>query len=147
MKFAVRIRSKHIDYEINLTSVDDNITEKYSASSYMRNLNYGGKTYYAYDEDDLYDGRTAVLAFTGSMKATCANNIKRDIQLANFLTDDAVIELHQGELVGTSNKYRTHERIVIAAEKPPEVTGIPSIAHAQMKLRLKKKQEIIYPVV
>ena len=138
-KFAVRIRSKHIDYEINLTSVDDSITEKYSASSYMRNLNYGGKTYYAYDEDDLYDGRTAVLAFTGSMKATCANNIKRDIQLANFLTDDAVIELHQGELVGTSNKYRTHERIVIAAEKPPEVTGIPSIAHAQMKLRLKKE--------
>ena len=40
--FAVRIRSKHIDYEINLTSNDNKFTEKYSASSYMRNLNYGG---------------------------------------------------------------------------------------------------------
>ena len=50
----------------------------------MRNLNYGGNTYYARDENDLYDQRTAVLAFTGSLKATCANDIKRDIQLANF---------------------------------------------------------------
>ena len=134
--FAVRIRSKHIDYEINLTSNDNKFTEKYSASSYMRNLNYGGKTYYARDEDDLHDQRTAVLAFTGSLKATCANDVKRDIQLANFLTNDDIIELHQGELVGTSNKHRTHERILISAEKPPEITGIPSISHAQMKLKL-----------
>ena len=138
-KFAVRIRSKHIDYEINLTSVDENITEKYSASSYMRNLNYGGKTYYAFDEEDLHDGRDAVLAFTGSMKATCANNIKRDIQLANFVTNDEIIELHQGELVGTNKKYRTHDKIIISATKPPEITGIPSISHTQMRLRLTKE--------
>ena len=137
-KFAVRIRSKHIDYELNLTSNDNKFTEKYSASSYMRNLNYGGNTYYAKDENDLHDQRSAVLAFTGSLKATCANDIKRDIQLANFLTDDDIILLHQGELVGTSNKQRTHERILISAEKPPEITGIPSISHAQMKLKLTK---------
>ena len=137
-KFAVRIRSKHIDYEINMTSKDEKITEKYSASSFMRNLNYGGNTYYARDEDDLHNGRLAVLAFTGSMKATCANDIKRDIQLAQFTTDDDIIELHQGELVGTDNEYRTHERIIIRAEKPPEITGIPKIQHSQMKLRLTK---------
>ena len=138
-KFAVRIRSKHIDYEINMTSKDEKITEKYSASSFMRNLNYGGNTYYARDEDDLHDGRDAVLAFTGSMKATCANGVKRDIQLADFTTDNDIIELHQGELVGTDNEYRTHERIIIRAEKPPEITGIPKIQHSQMKLRLTKK--------
>ena len=138
-KFAVRIRSKHIDYEINMTSKDEKITEKYSASSYMRNLNYGGNTYYARDEDDLHNQRDAVLAFTGSMKATCANNVKRDIQLPIFTTDDEIIELHQGELVGTDDEYRTHEAIIIRAEKPPEVTGIPSIQHSQMKLRLTRK--------
>ena len=57
-----------------MTSKDETITEKYSASSYMRNLNYGGNTYYARDEDDLHDQRDAVLAFTGSLKATCAND-------------------------------------------------------------------------
>ena len=138
-KFAVRIRSKHIDYEINLTTAGEDITEKYSASSYMRNLNYGGNTYYAFDEDDLHDGREDVLAFTGSLKATCSNNIKRDIQLANFVTNNKIIELHQGELVGTANKYRTHDKIIISATKPPEITGIPSIAHGQMKLRLTKE--------
>ena len=50
----------------------------------MRNLNFGGKTYYAYDEEDLNEDRTAVLEFTGSMQVTCANDIKRDIQLAKF---------------------------------------------------------------
>ena len=122
-----------------MTSKDEKITEKYSASSFMRNLNYGGNTYYARDEDDLHDGRDAVLAFTGSMKATCANDVKRDIQLAEFTTDNDIIELHQGELVGTDNEYRTHERIIIRAEKPPEITGIPKIQHSQMKLRLTKK--------
>ena len=32
----------------------------------------------------IFVKRVAVLAFTGSMKATCANDIKRDIQLAQF---------------------------------------------------------------
>ena len=34
---------------------------------------------------------TAVLAFTGSLKAQCSNNITRDIQLSNFLTNDDII--------------------------------------------------------
>ena len=41
-------------------------------------------------------------------------------------------------MVGTDNEYRTHDRIIIRAEKPPEITGIPKIQHSQMKLRLTK---------
>ena len=66
----------------------------------------------------IYMIKEVQFLLTGSLKATCANDIKRDIQLANFLTDDDIILLHQGELVGTSNKQRTHERILISAEKP-----------------------------
>ena len=71
------MRSKHIDFEIQLQSKDEKITETYTASAYVKNLNFGGKTYYAYDEEDLNEDRTAVLEFTGSMQVTCANDIKR----------------------------------------------------------------------
>ena len=101
MNLGIRIRSKHIDFEIQLRSKDEKVTETYTASAYMRNLNFGGKTFYAYDEEDLHENRTAVLPFTGSLKVQCANNIKRDIQLANFVTNDDIIVLHQGEKVGT----------------------------------------------
>ena len=63
----------------------------------MRNLNFGGKTYYVYDEEDLHENRTAVIPFTGSLKVQCANNLTRDIQLANFVTDDDMIIFIKGK--------------------------------------------------
>ena len=133
---GIRLRSKHIDFEIQLEAKDGKVNETYSASAYMRNLNFGGSTYYVYNEEDLHENRTAVIPFTGSLKAQCANNLTRDIQLANFVTDDDIIILHQGEKVGTSALNRTHDEIRFATEKPPEITGIPSISHDQMRLKL-----------
>ncbi|AFS47591.1 hypothetical protein HIMB5_00008390 [alpha proteobacterium HIMB5] len=133
---GIRLRSKHIDFEIQLQSIDGKITETYSASAYMRNLNFGGTTYYVYNEEDLHENRTAVIPFTGSLKVQCANNITRDIQLANFVTDDDIIILHQGEKVGTSDLNRTHEEIRFASEKPPEITGLPTVGHSEMRLKL-----------
>ena len=135
-ELGIRIRSKHIDFEIALQSEDEKVTERYTASSYMRNLNFGGKTYYVYDEEDLHENRTPVIPFTGSLKVQCANNITRDIQLANFVTDDDMIILHQGELVGTTSLTRTHEEIRFSAEKPPEITGVPRVNHDEMRLKL-----------
>ena len=134
--FGIRLRSKHIDFEIQLQSKDEKITETYTASAYMRNLNFGGKTYYAYDEEDLNEDRTAVLEFTGSMQVTCANDIKRDIQLSSFVTDDEVIVLHQGEKVGTSDIDRTHNELRFEAEKPPVINGLPGVSHSDMRLKL-----------
>ena len=134
--FAVRLRSKHIDFEVQLKSKDEKVIETYSASSYMRNLNFGGTTYYAYNEEDLHENRTPVIPFTGSLKVQCANNITRDIQLANFVTDDNIIILHQGEKVGTMDLNRTHPEINFATEKPPEITGLPTIGHSDMRLKL-----------
>ena len=85
---GIRLRSKHIDFEVELQSKDEKVTEIYTASAYMRNLNFGGKTYYVTDEKDLHENRTAVIEFTGSLQVQCANNIKRDIQLPSFVTDD-----------------------------------------------------------
>ena len=133
---GIRLRSKHIDFEIQLRSKDEKVTETYTASAYMRNLNFGGKTFYAYDEEDLHENRTAVLGFTGSLQVTCSNNIKRDIQLANFVTNDDIIVLHQGEKIGTSSIDRTHNEIRFETEKPPEITGIPGIGHSSMRLKL-----------
>ncbi|NBV73206.1 hypothetical protein EBR61_02940, partial [bacterium] len=62
-ELGIRIRSKHIDFEIALQSEDEKVTERYTASSYMRNLNFGGKTYYVYDEEDLHENRTPVIPF------------------------------------------------------------------------------------
>ena len=40
---GIRLRSKHIDFEIQLQSNrSKKLTETYSASAYMRNLNFGG---------------------------------------------------------------------------------------------------------
>ena len=133
---GIRLRSKHIDFEVQLQSKDEKVTETYTASAYMRNLNFGGKTYYVTDEKDLHENRTAVIEFTGSLQVQCANNIERDIQLASFVTDDAMIVLHQGERVGTSSIQRTHEAIRFRAEKPPAITGLPSISHDNMRLKL-----------
>ena len=133
---GIRLRSKHIDFEVQLQSKDKKVTETYTASAYMRNLNFGGKTYYVYDEEDLHENRDGVIPFTGSLKVQCANNLTRDIQLANFVTDDAMIILHQGEKVGTSDLNRTHEEIRFATEKPPAITGIPSVSHGEMRLKL-----------
>ena len=133
---GIRLRSKHIDFEVELQSKDEKVTEKYTASAYMRNLNFGGKTYYVTDEKDLHENRTAVIEFTGSLQVQCANNIKRDIQLASFVTDDSMIILHQGERVGTSSIQRTHEVIRFRSEKPPAITGLPSISHDNMRLKL-----------
>ena len=134
--FGIRLRSKHIDFEIQLQSKDEKVTETYSASSYMRNLNFGGTTYYAYNEEDLHENRTPVIPFTGSLKVQCTNNITRDIQLANFVTADDIIILHQGEKVGTSDLNRTHDEIRFASEKPPEITGLPTVGHSEMRLKL-----------
>ena len=142
---GIRIRSKHIDFEIQLESKDGKVSETYSASAYMRNLNYGGKTYYAYDEEDLHDGRDDVIPFTGSLIVQCANNITRDIQLANFVTDNDMIVLHQGEKVGTTSLNRTHEEIRFETEKPPVITGIPSISHDDMRLKLEKLTSSVLP--
>jgi len=135
-EIGIRIRSKHIDFEITLVSKDEKVTEKYTASVYMRNLNFGGKTYYVYDEEDLHENRTAVIPFTGSLKVQCANNLTRDIQLANFTTSDDIIILHQGETVGGTSLTRTHDAIVFNSEKPPAITGIPSVSHDEMRLKL-----------
>ena len=65
------------------------------------------------------------------------NQIKtRDIQLSNFVTNDDVIILHQGEKVGTTALNRTYDDIIFRSEKPPEVTGIPDITHSEMRLKL-----------
>ena len=133
---GIRIRSKHIDFEIQLEAIDGKVLETYSASAYMRNLNFGGKTYYVYDEEDLHENRTAVIPFTGSLKVQCANNLTRDIQLSNFLNDENLIILHQGETVGTTSLTRTYDAITFDTEKPPAITGIPSISHSEMRLKL-----------
>ena len=133
---GIRLRSKHIDFEIQLQSSDEKVTETYSASAYMRNLNYGGKTYYVFNEEDLHENRTAVIPFTGSLKVQCANNLTRDIQLANFVTDDDLIVLHQGEKVGSMDLNRTHDDLLFETEKPPAITGIPSVSHDEMRLKL-----------
>ena len=133
---GIRLRSKHIDFEIQLQSKDGKVSETYSASAYMRNLNFGGTTYYVYNEEDLHENRTPVIPFTGSLKVQCANNLTRDIQLANFVTDDDIIILHQGEKVGTSDLNRTFEEIRFSSEKPPAITGIPSVSHDEMRLKL-----------
>ena len=102
----------------------------------MRNLNYGGKTYYVFNEEDLHENRTAVIPFTGSLKVQCANNLTRDIQLANFVTGDDLIVLHQGEKVGSMDLNRTHDDLLFETEKPPAITGIPSVSHDEMRLKL-----------
>ncbi|WP_075506355.1 PilW family protein [Candidatus Pelagibacter communis] len=135
-EFKIRLRSKHIDFEVELESVDEKVSETYTASAYMRNLNFGGSTFYVYDEEDLHENRTPVIQFTGSLKAQCANNLTRDIQLSNFVTNDDVIILHQGEKVGTTALNRTYDDIIFRSEKPPEVTGIPDITHSEMRLKL-----------
>ena len=112
-EIGIRIRSKHIDFEILLVSKDEKVTEKYTASAYMRNLNFGGKTYYVYDEEDLHENRTAVIPFTGSLKVQCANNLTRDIQLSNFVTNDDIIYSHQGEKVGQQVLNRTHDELFL----------------------------------
>ena len=132
--FGIRLRSKHVDYEIRMQTPDGTITETFTASAFMRNLNFGGKTYYAYDEDDLHESRVAVLPFTGSMQATCPNDIKLDIQLASFTTNDDIIILHQGETVG-DELQDTFPTIRIVSEKPPEITGIPSLSHDDMRIK------------
>jgi len=135
--FGIRLRSKHIDYEIRLRNTEGNITETYSASAFMRNLNFGGKNYYVYDETDLHENRTSVLPFTGSLRVTCDNNQKIDIQLPNFVTDNKqIIELHQGDLLSDTDKRATHGDIHIEAVKPPGITGIPALPQGNMKLNL-----------
>ena len=47
-----------------------------------------------------------------------------------------MIILHQGERVGTSSIQRTHEVIRFRSEKPPAITGLPSISHDNMRLKL-----------
>ena len=37
----------------------------------MRNLNFGGKTFYVSDEENLHENRTNIIPFTGSLKAQC----------------------------------------------------------------------------
>ena len=67
-----------------------------------------GKNYYVYDETDLHENRTSVLPFTGSLRVTCDNNQKIDIQLPNFVTDNKqIIELHQGDLLSDTDKRAT----------------------------------------
>ena len=60
----------------------------------------------------------------------------RDIQLANFVTSDDIIILHQGETIGGTSLTRTHDAIVFNSEKPPAITGIPSVSHDEMRLKL-----------
>ena len=62
--------------------------------------------------------------------------LTRDIQLANFVSNDDIIILHQGEKVGTTALNRTFEEIRFSAEKPPEIIGIPSVSHDEMRLKL-----------
>ena len=135
-EFNIRLRARHIDFEIILETVGKKIRENYTASSYMRNLNFGGRTYYVFDEEDLNEDRLAKMPFTGSLKVQCSNNITKDIQLANFQTEDDIIILHQGEKVGGPRPSRTHDGIKFESQKPPEIIGIPSIGHSEMRLKL-----------
>ena len=79
---GIRLRSKHIDFEIQLQSKDGKITRNLYCFSLYEKFKFWWKTYYVYDEEDLHENRTAVIEFTGSLKVQCANNITRDIQLA-----------------------------------------------------------------
>jgi type II secretory pathway component PulJ len=135
-EFNIRLRARHIDFEIILETVGKKIRENYTASSYMRNLNFGGITYYVFDEEDLNEDRLAKMPFTGSLRVQCSNNITKDIQLANFQTEDDIIILHQGEKVGDTNLDSTYDKIRIESQKPPAITGIPSIGHSEMRLKL-----------
>ena len=135
-ELKIRIRAKHIDFEVTLETADEAIRETYTASSYMRNLNFGGRTYYVFDEENLHEDRANVIPFTGSLKVQCSNNITRDIQLANFQTEDNIVILHQGETVGGTSLTRTFDEIRIESQKPPAITGIPSIGHSEMRLKL-----------
>ena len=135
-EFKIRLRAKHIDFEVTLETVGGQIRETYTASSYMRNLNFGGTTYYVFDEEDLNEDRAAKMPFTGSLKVQCSNNITKDIQLANFQTEDDLFIIHQGEKVGDTNLDGTHDRIRIESQKPPAITGIPTIGHSEMRLKL-----------
>jgi prepilin-type N-terminal cleavage/methylation domain-containing protein len=135
-EFKIRLRSKHIDFEVILETVDREIRETYTASSFMRNLNFGGKTFYVSDEENLHENRPNVIPFTGSLKAQCSNNIKLDIQTPSFQTEDSLIILHQGETVGGPRPSRTHDGIKFESQKPPEIIGLPGIGHNQMRLRL-----------
>lgn len=132
--FGIRLRSKHIDYELRMKTPDGNILETFTASAFMRNLNFGGKTYYAYNEEDLHENRTAVIPFTGSMKVACTNNQKLDIQLPVFTTDTEIFVLHEGEEV-SEKLSATFPRIRITTVKPPEITGVPSLGHSEMRLK------------
>ena len=135
-EFKIRLRSKHIDFEVILETYDGLTRETYTASSFMRNLNFGGKTYFVSDEEGLHENRANVIPFTGSLKVQCSNLITRDIQLPKFQNEDALIILHQGEIVGGKSPARTIEAIRFETEKPPVITGIPGINHSQMRLKL-----------
>ena len=91
--------------KLYLETVDKEIRETYTASSFMRNLNFGGKTFYVSDEENLHEDRANVIPFTGSLKVQCSNNIKLDIQTASFQTEDDLIILHQGETVGGQSPH------------------------------------------
>ena len=132
--FGIRLRSKHIDYELGMKTPDGKINETFTASAFMRNLNFGGKTYFAYDEKDLHENRVAVIPFTGSMKVNCSNNQKLDIQLPVFTTDTEIFVVHEGEEIGDT-KSATFPLIRIETSKPPEISGIPSLSHSEMRLR------------
>ncbi len=132
--FGIRLRSKHIDYELRMKTPDEKVVETFTASAFMRNLNFGGKTYYAYDEKDLHENRTPVIPFTGSMKVACSNNQTLDIQLPVFTTETELFVLHEGEEV-SQELSATFPRIRIATVKPPEIMGIPSLSHSEMRLK------------
>ena len=51
---------KHIDFEIILETVDKDIRETYTASSFMRNLNFGGKIFYVSNEENLKENREVI---------------------------------------------------------------------------------------
>ena len=134
-EFKIRLRSKHIDFEIILETVDKDIRETYTASSFMRNLNFGGKIFYVSNEENLIENRVDVMPFTGSLKVQCSDNIILDIQTASFQTEDDLIILHQGETVG-DQEGATHKAIRFESEKPAEITGLPSVGHTEMRLKL-----------
>jgi len=133
-EFKIRLRSKHIDFEVILETVDKDIRETYTASSFMRNLNFGGKIFYVSNEENLKENRENVMPFTGSLKVQCSNNIILDIQTASFQTEDDLIILHQGETVG-DQEGATHKAIRFESEKPAEITGLPSVGHTEMILK------------
>ena len=135
-EFNIRLRSKHIDFEVILETVDKEIRETYTASSFMRNLNFGGKIFYVSNEENLHENRTNIIPFTGSLKVQCSNNIYLDIQTASFQTKDNLIIFHQGETVGGRSPARTHEAIRFESEKPAAITGLPGVSHSEMRLKL-----------